>query len=187
MRLRTLPCAALLSFALATVGSAQMTVHVVAGVVKSASASLLSVATDNGADTSAFRLESTGTPRLNFPKDLEAATTPAGSFHTVGDSVLLYYYGFGDERTAAAVRDLGASPFTKAQGTVTAYDRHERSLTLTSDGGKELSLVLDPGVVIDADTGVESGKKFVPHKGDHLRVIYGGGSPATVVLLGEML
>ena len=184
---RVLRLSVVLSLSVATMASAQMAVHVVAGVVKSVAPARVSVATDNGSAMDEFKVTAAAAPSLNFPGDLRADTLPAAGFQKVGDSVLLYYYGFANDSTAVAVRDLGASAYTRAEGTVTAFDKHARTLTVKDDGGKETALVLDPGVVIDTDTGVASGKKFSPHKGDRVRVVYDGESPAKVVLLGEML
>lgn len=183
MRLSSL--SVVLSLSLATAASAQMAVHVIAGVVKSADHGEMAVASDNGTTMNKFHL-SEKTPSLNFDSDLHAASSPAFHYDKVGDSVLLYYYGLDNDETAVAVRDLGSDAYTKSIGVVTAFDKHTRKLSLKDDNGKELSLTLDPALVVDTDMGVQSGKKFAPRKGDHVRVIY-GGTNSDVVLLGEML
>jgi len=41
--------------------------------------------------------------------------------------------------------------------------------------------------VVDEDNGVESGRKFEPHKGGRIRVTYGAGTPPTIAFLHEAL
>jgi len=170
----------------ASAASAQMSVHVVAGAIKDKSPTALSVALDP-TSSDQFHIDSGSSPSLNFPSDLRDGTTAPGQFSKQGDFALLYYYGFGDQRTAVAVRDLGSDAFTKAKGTVAAYDKKTRTLTLKDDGGKDITLALDDHLVLDTDMGVQSGRKYSPHKGDHVRVTYTGSAPGKVILLGKSL
>jgi hypothetical protein len=167
--------------------SAQMIVHAVSGSVKAVTPASISVVSDNSDAPNQFNLGMPANVRLNFDSDLRAGSVDPGKFEKVGDFALVYYIGYGNDRTAVAVKDLGSGPFTKTQGTVVDYDKHSRKLTLKDESGKEVSLILDEHLVVDTDTGVDSGRKFSPHKGDRVRVTYSAGTPATVALLGEML
>jgi hypothetical protein len=169
----------------ATAASAQMAVHAVTGMVKAVGPHSISVATDS--DTTSKFIITPSAQALAFPDDLRAAATDAGKFQKTGDFVVVYYYGFNDQRTVVAVKDLGPGPFTKVEGTVTAFDKHTRALTLKDSTGKEITLACNDSLVIDVDNGVQSGRKFAPHKGDQVRVTYGAGATPTIAFLHESL
>jgi hypothetical protein len=169
----------------ATVASAQMAVHAVTGMVKAVGPHSISVATDSDT-TSRFSIPSSS-QSLAFPEDLRSGATDAGKFQKTGDYVVVYYYGFDDQRTVVAVKDLGPGPFTKVEGTVTGFDKHSRALTLKDSTGKEITLACSDSLVIDMDNGVQSGRKFAPHKGDQVRVTYGAGATPTIAFLHEAL
>lgn len=171
----------------AVAASAQMTVHAVTGPVKTVTPQNLSVMVDSSSGSaSKFKIKPAAKMPSEFSHDLRADSTAPESFQKVGDYALVYYYGYGNDQTAVAVKDLGAGPFTKAQGTVVAFDKHSRTITLKDDTGKQVPMLLNDQMVVDTDTGVDSGKKFSPHKGDQVRVTYSAGTPATVAFLGEM-
>ena len=169
----------------ATVASAQMAVHAVTGMVKAVSPHSISVATDS--DTTSKFAIAPSTQSLAFPGELRAGTTVAEKFQKTGDYVVAYYTGFDDQRTVVAVKDLGPGPFTKVEGTITAYDKRTRTLTLKDDSGKQITLACNDALVVDEDNGVESGRKFEPHKGERIRVTYGAGTPPTIAFLHEAL
>lgn len=171
----------------AAAASGQMIVHAVSGEVKAVTPGNISVAPDSSGSESQFTIAGSGNVQLNFGSDLKASSVMPSKFDKIGDYALVYYYGYGDQRTAVAVKDLGTGPFTKTQGTVESFDKHTRTLTLKDESGKDVSLVLDEHMVVDTDQGVDTGRKFSPHKGDHVRVTYAAGTPATVAFLGEML
>lgn len=172
---------------LSGVASAQMMVHGVTGTVKSVTPSYLAVVSDESAGPNVFHLADGNHVAVNFGTDLRAGSVDAGKFDKVGDFAVVYYYGYGDQRTALAVKDLGQGPFVKATGTVESYDKHSRKLTLKDDAGKEVALTLPEQVVVDTDGGVDLGKKVSLHKGDRVRVTYSAGEPGAVAFLGEML
>ena len=172
-------------FSCAAAASAQMVVHAVTGMVKTVGPHSISVATDSDT-TSKFAITSS-TQSLAFPGELRAGTTDAEKFQKTGDYVVVYFTGFDDQRTAVAVKDLGPGPFMKVEGTITGYDKHTRTLTLKDDSGKQITLACNDALVVDEDNGVESGKKFAPHKGDRIRVTYGAGTPPTIAFLHEAL
>ncbi|MES2393595.1 MAG: hypothetical protein V4555_18300 [Acidobacteriota bacterium] len=163
-----------------------MTVHAVTGMVNAVTPTSLSLAASNGV-TSEFTIDPSARVSVTFDSGLRADTAAPAQFNKVGDFVVVYYYGYDTQRTAIAIKDLGAGPFTKAQGTVVAFDKHTRSLTLRNASGKETSLVLEDSLIVDTDTGVSAGRRFSPHKGDQVRVTYTAGTPATVAFLRESL
>lgn len=178
-------CSAVVVFAFGTMAaSAQMAVHAMTGTVKAVTPQSLTLAVGSGSTTQ-FKLAPHGKVPGEFDHDLRADSTAPAEFQKIGDYVVLYYYGYGLQRTAFAVKDLGAGPYTKAQGTVVSYNKHTRELTLKDASGKDVSMVINDQLVVDTDTGAASGRKFSPHKGDPVRVTYSPGTPATVAFLGE--
>lgn len=156
----------------ASVG-AQMVVHAVSGVVKAINpdSKTMDVTVDSGA-TSQFKLPSKAKVTLDFDKALQSDSVEASAFQHVGNFVVVYYYGFDDDRTAVAVKDLGAGPFLKAEGTVVSFDKHTRTMTVKDDGGKSGPFALDDHLVVDSGMNVASGRSYDPHKGDHVTVTY---------------
>ena len=170
----------------ATAVSAQMTVHGVVGTVKAVHPHDIAVAVDGGPPSS-YITTPTGQVSVRFESDLRADSMDAAKIQKVGDTVLVYYYGYGSDTTAVAIKDLGTEKYTKLQGTVTAFDKKSRKLTLKDDSGKEVTAQLGDDLVVDTDMGVESGKKFAPHKGDRVRVTFLAGATPTVTFLREAL
>ncbi|HTV09763.1 MAG TPA: hypothetical protein VMD97_12035 [Candidatus Aquilonibacter sp.] len=170
-----LAAAALASFCLSA--GAQMVVHAVSGMVKSinANAKTMDVVVDNGS-TSEFKLPSDAKVNLDFDNALREDSIEANKFEHVGDYVVLYYYGYDDNRTAVAVKDLGAGPFKKVQGTVVSYDKHDHTMTVKDDGGKSESFVLNDHLVVDRGISVDSGRGYSPHRGDDVTVTYSPSS-----------
>ena len=152
---------------------AQMAVHAVSGMVKAVNpdSKTMDVAAENG-DTSHFRLPVNAKVTLDFDKALQSDATDAGKFQHVGDYVVVYYYGYGDERTVVAVKDLGAGPFLKSEGTVVSFDKHARTMTVKDDAGKSNAFALDDHLVVDSGMSVASGRGYDPHKGCHVVVTY---------------
>jgi uncharacterized protein with von Willebrand factor type A (vWA) domain len=98
--------------------------------------------------------------------------------------VLVYFYGYGNQRTALAVKDLGAGSYAKVDGTVVAFDKHDRKLTIADQTGKRNVYVLGDHLIVDSDEGAGNGRHYSPHKGDQLRLTYSStGSPAAVAFL----
>jgi hypothetical protein len=173
-----LPCA--------TAVSAQMAVHGAVGTVKAVRPHTIAVVVDGDAPT-LYVTTPTDHAGVKLESDLRADSMDAVKMQTLGEAVLVYYYGFGSDTTAVAIKDLGASPYTKVQGTVTAFDKKSRVLTLKDEKGKEVTAQLADTLVVDTDMGVESGKKFAPHIGDKVRVTFLAGATPTVTFLREVL
>jgi hypothetical protein len=156
-----------------TSAGAQMVVHAVSGMVKAVNpdSKTMDVTVDNG-DTSHFKLPSKAKVTLDFDKALQSDSVNASSFQHVGDYAVVYYYGYGNDQTAVAVKDLGAGPFQKIEGTVVSFDKHDRTMTVKDDGGKSAVFALDDHLVVDSGMSVASGRGYDPHKGYHVIVTY---------------
>lgn len=168
----------------ATAG-AQMIVHAVSGTVKTinAAAKTIDVTVDSG-DTSEFKVEPNAKVTLDFDNTLRSDATAASKFQKVGDFVVVYYYGYDENRTAVAIKDLGAGPFQKIEGTVMNFDKHSRTMTVKDEAGKTESFVLGPHLVVDLGISVQNGRSYDPHKGYSVRVTYktdGGKNTAVFV------
>lgn len=152
---------------------AQMVVHAVSGVVKAIDphANTMQLTVDSG-DTSQFKLPSGAKVTLDFDKTLQSDSVNADKFQHVGNYVVVYYYGYDDNQTAVAVKDLGAGPFEKIDGTVVSYDKHARTMTVKDDGGKSESFALGDHLVVDTGVSVAGGRGYDPHKGWQVRVTY---------------
>jgi hypothetical protein len=153
--------------------SAQMVVHAVSGMVKTinAKARTMDVAVENGT-MSEFKLPTDAKVTLDFDNALRSDSVEASKFEHVGDFVVVYYYGYDDDRTAVAVKDLGAGPYHKIEGTVASYDKHDHTMMVKDDGGKSESFALNDHLVVDRGISVDSGRGYSPHKGDHVVVTY---------------
>lgn len=153
--------------------SAQMVVHAVSGVMKAvdAHANTMQLTVDSG-DTSRFKLPGGAKVTLDFDKALQSDSVNPDKFQHVGDYVVVYYYGYDDDRTAVAVKDLGTGPFEKIEGTVVSYDKHARAMTVKDDAGKSESFALGDHLVVDTGVSVAGGRGYDPHKGWQVRVTY---------------
>ena len=156
----------------ATAG-AQMVVHAVSGMVKAVNSDskTMDVTVESG-ETSRFRLPTNAKVTLDFDKALQSDSMDVSKFEHIGDYVVVYYYGYADDRTAVAVKDLGAGPFQKIEGTVASFDKHTRTMMVNDDGGKSETFVLSDHLVVDSGLSVASGRSYDPHKGYHVVVTY---------------
>lgn len=151
---------------------AQMVVHAMSGTVKSINPASKTMDVTESGDTNEFNLPSGAKVSLDFDNALRSDSTEPSQFQKVGDYALVYYYGYDSNRTAVAVKDLGAGPFAKLDGTVVGFDKHSRTVTLKDDAGKANSFELSNHLVVDTGISVESGRGYDPHKGSHIRVTY---------------
>ena len=152
---------------------AQMVVHAVSGMVKAVNpdSKTMDVTVDNGT-TSQFKLPSKAKVTLDFDKALQSDSVSASEFQHLGNYVVVYYYGYDNDRTAVAVKDLGAGPFQKIEGTVVSFDKHDRTMTVKDDAGKSEVIVMNDHMVLDSGVSVTSGRGYEPHKGYHVVVTY---------------
>ncbi|HEX4770247.1 MAG TPA: hypothetical protein VH351_05415 [Bryobacteraceae bacterium] len=160
-------------FLFCTSAFAQMAVHAVSGTVKAINdnSKTIDVATDGGSAMQ-FKIASGSKADMDFDHDLRSATVDAGKFHGVGNFVIVYYYGFGDDRTAVAIKDLGQRPLQKVTGTVVSFNKQDDVLTVRDKSGASHTFALNDQVIVDMWDGVDTGKKYEPHKGHRVRVTY---------------
>lgn len=169
------PCFTLI-FALMLSGAtagAQMVVHAVSGTVKAidSKAKTIDITVDSGA-ISEFKLPSDAKVTLDFDSVLRSDSVDASKFQHIGDFVVVYYYGYDNDRTAVAVKDLGQGPFKKLDGMVVGYNKHDRTLTVKDDSGKPEAFTLSDHLVVDTGYSVANGRSYDPHKGWQVRVTY---------------
>ena len=152
---------------------AQMVVHAVSGIVKAIDphAKTMDVEVDTGG-TSQFKLAANPKVALDFDNALRSDSVDPEKFEHVGDFVVVYYYGYDADRTAVALKDLGAGPFEKIEGTVVSFDKHARTMTVKDDSGKSAPFALSDHLIVDTGMSVASGRGFDPHKGWQVRVTY---------------
>jgi hypothetical protein len=152
---------------------AQMVIHAVSGMVKVVNPdSKTMIVAENDGDTSIFKLPTNAKVTLDFDRALQSDSVNASEFQHVGNYVVVYYYGYDNDRTAVAVKDLGAGPFQKVEGTVVSFDKHLRTMTVKDDAGKSNVFVLTDHLVVDSDMSVASGRGYDPHKGTRVIVTY---------------
>jgi hypothetical protein len=152
---------------------AQMVIHAVTGMVKAVNpdSKTMDVTVENG-DTSHFKLPSKAKVTVDFDKALQSDSVNASAFQHVGDYVVVYYYGYDDDRTVVAVKDLGVGPFLKIEGTVASFDKHSRMMTVKDDAGKSEAIELSDRMVVDSGVSVTSGRGYEPHKGYYVVATY---------------
>jgi hypothetical protein len=160
----------------------QMIVYAMTGTIRSVSATELTATTSGVTQT--FSLGGKSHPSLDFDRDLREDSTPAAEFHKPDAFAVIYYYGLANDKTAVAVKDLGAGPFERITGTVKHFDKHSHRLTVTTDTGKPEEFIVDEKAVIDTGMRVEPGRKMDPPSGSHILVtaVPGNGTETIVYL-----
>lgn len=175
----------LLSALVAGAAGAQEIVHAVSGTVLKvdAQAKTLKIQTNDGSE-GLFRVASKPAVQVDLDRDLKSHTTEAAAFNKTADTVVVFYYGNADMRSAVAVQDLGAGPFTKVEGTVTKWNRHEQLLTLKDTSGKAHTFHVDPKAAAETMDGAVSGNRIDPEKGSDALVIAstGAGTPTALFI-----
>jgi len=171
-----------LSFA-SVLATAQQVVHALVGTVNAinANAKTIVVTTDDGA-TGSFDDLTDSKAHIEIDKALRADTTPALSFTAKDTSAIVLFFGDGADRTAVALRNIGAGPFTKTKGTVVNFSGKDRSFSVKDDAGNVEIFKLTPETVAETRSGAVDGKKFEPGKGEQVRVTSGlvNGSPTAL-------
>lgn len=152
-------------------GSAQMVVHALSGTVQAtdAKANTMSVIANDGSKKMFSTAGSSGSA-ADLNNELRNGTVSASGFSKVGDQVIVYYTGYGDSRTAVALRDLGPGPFVKATGKVVHFDKHSHVLTLKPADGPVQQFHLDDKTVAETMLGAVQGDKADLEKGTEVRV-----------------
>ena len=171
---------------LSMASGAQEIIHALTGTVASidSATKTISVLQDNGA-RGEFQLKANPKTRIAFDKRIEAGSIAAEAFDKQGAYVIVFfYYGQNDSRTVVAFKSLGTGPFGSAEGTVTKYDSHARTISVQDQSGKVQNFKLDAQTIGESNTGVVTGDKFHADKGDHVRIVSVGpdGDPTALFI-----
>ena len=107
---------------------------------------------------------------IQFDKSVQAETTEPGTYNKVGDWVVVYYIGDGDERTVVALKDLGKAPLAVSSGRV--VKTHNHSLIIKNQIGETETYQIAKDATVETSDGVVSGLKFDLDKGTQVTVRY---------------
>ena len=171
MHRRTLIATCILAL-IACLGNArawgQMIVHAMTGTIRAVSTTELTTISSGVSQT--FSLKPKSHSSLDFDKDLREDSTPAANFRKLGAFAVIYYYGYLDNKTAVAVKDLGAGPFERTSGIVKHFDKHNRRLTITNAAGKAEDFIIAEKAVVDTGMRAKPARKMDPPNGSHVRL-----------------
>ncbi len=151
--------------------SAQQVVHALTGTVSSinSASKTISVFQDNG--TQYEFSDATGSKtRMAIDKKVVLDTTAAEAFKKTGAYVVVLYYGGDSDRTAVALKNLGAGPFTSVTGTVVKFDS-KRAFSVQDSSGTTESFKITPDTIGEGYMGAVDGLKLQAQKGDKVRVV----------------
>ncbi len=156
---------------------AQEVVHALSGTVSAidTKGKTIDVKTADGSEGMFKDLTKEGVA-LEFDKAIQSDSVPADSFSKQGVNVIVFYYGGSDVRTVVALRDLGPGPFTRTNGTVDKFNRHEHLLVLKDSTGATESFRIDPKTVVEGAVGAIEGDRYDPQKGEPLYVLSAAGN-----------
>ena len=165
--------------------TAQQVVHALTGTVRSIDSlsKTIILFQDNGSEGQ-FKDLTNGKTRVQLDKKVTLETTPADDFKKKGAYVIVFYYGDNDDRTAVALKDLGAGPFTAQEGTIVKFDSKGRSIDVQDDTGKIQSFKINDQTVAEGYMGATQAYKFQADKGDRIRIVASteSGEPTALFL-----
>lgn len=165
----------------------QEIVHAMCGTVSSISPATktLTLFQDSGSPAT-FSINSNSTKRISLDKKVAGEVTEAKQFQKQGAYVILFYYGMEENRTAVAVKNLGAGPFTSVTGEVTGWNGHSETVSVKGKDGSVHSYKFDPQTVAETYQGVVNGSRFDVNKGEQVRLVAStrNGTP-TVLFIRE--
>lgn len=151
---------------------AQQVVHALTGTVRSIDnlSKTIDLLQDNGSDGQ-FKDKTSGKTRVQLDKKVSLETTPADDFKKKGAYVIVFYYGDNDDRTAVALKDLGAGPFSAEVATVVKFDSKGHSLEVKDESGKAQTFKITDQTVAEGYMGATQAYKFQAEKGDRVRIV----------------
>jgi len=165
----------------------QEIVHAMAGTVSSIdpATKTLTLFQDSGSPAT-FSINPSQGKRVAFDKKVASEVTAAKEFQKQGAYVILFYYGVEENRTAVAVKNLGAGPFTAATGEVTDWNGHTQTISIRGNDGAVHSFKFDPQTVAETYQGAVDGSRFDVNKGEQVRLVAStkNGTP-TVLFIRE--
>lgn len=153
---------------------AQEVVHALTGTVAliDNSAGTFTLLQDNNGSMGEFQDKSSPKAHAALDKRIAAETISPNVFKNKGAYVIVFYFGgVTNDRTAVAVKNLGAGPFTAAVGTVEKYDGHAHELSVQDKSGAVQTFKISADTVAETDFGAVEGTRFQPHHGDQVRVV----------------
>lgn len=168
--------------------SAQQVVHALTGTVSSIDdvSKTLIVFQDNGSEGQ-FKDMTNEKTHVVINKKVALESASPDSFKKKGAYVIVFYCGNNEDRTAVALKNLGAGPFTSVEGTVVKFEGKQHSLSLQDTSGATQTFKIAQDTVAEGYMGVMDGFKFQAQKGDHIRVVGAtDASGATALFVREM-
>jgi hypothetical protein len=168
--------------------TAQQVVHALTGTVSSIDglSKTVTVYTDSGSQSDFKDLTNSKTPAA-FDKKIRADATSVDTFKKVGSYVIVFYFGDSDKRSAVALRNLGAGPFTSLTGTVVKFESKAHSIAVKDNSGQVQTFKITSDTVAETFAGVVDGFKFQAQKGDQVRVVGAtADGSATALFVNEM-
>jgi hypothetical protein len=148
---------------------AQEIVHATAGALAGGrSKDSLSIK-DSEQSVEVFRINGSSSVHVDFDKSLRAKTETLDKLANAKTNVIVYYYGYSPE-TAIAVKDLG----TRVQylhGKITRSDKGQHTITIRAEDGKDHICYVDADTTMETSSGVVSGAKDFPRKGQSVSAV----------------
>ena len=152
--------------------SAQQVVHALTGTVSQIDdlSKTIILFQDNGSEGQ-FKDMTNGKVHIVFDKKITLDTAPAESTKKKGAYVIVFYYGDNDDRAAVALKNLGAGPFTSAEGAVVKFEAKGHSISIKDSSGAVQTFKITDQTVAEGYMGAVDGYKFQAQKGDQVRVV----------------
>jgi hypothetical protein len=168
--------------------SAQQVVHALTGTVSSIDgvAKTLTVFQDNGSEKQ-FKDMIGNKSRVVIDKKISLDSMTLDASKAKGSYVIVFYCGDNDARSVVALKDLGAGPFTSAEGTVTKFEGKGHSISIQDKTGATQTFRIAPETIAEGYMGVVDGFKFGASKGDRIRVVAStDGGALTALFVRQM-
>jgi hypothetical protein len=187
--LKALVCSIVLGcFGLVAVrAAAQEVVHALTGTVSSINSATktITVFQDNGTEGE-FSDGTKGKAHLGLDKKVVLDTTAADAFKKTGVYVVVLYYGNDSSRTAVALKNLGAGPFSSATGTVVKFEG-KHSISIEDSSGATQTFKITQDTIGEGYLGAVDGFKFTASKGDKVRLVASTGNGTATALFIRLL
>ena len=151
--------------------NAQQVVHALTGTVSSVDdlSKTLIVFQDSGVEGQ-FKDMTNAKTHIVVDKKIALDATASDAVKKKGAYVIVFYFGDNDDRTAVALKSLGAGPFTSTTGTVIKCEG-KKGITVADSTGATQVFKFTEQTVAESYMGVVDPTKFQAQKGDHVRVV----------------
>lgn len=166
---------------------AQEVVHALTGTVSSINSATktISVFQDNGTQGE-FSDGTHAKAHLALDKKIVLDTTAADVFKKTGAYVVVLYYGDDNSRTAVALKNLGAGPFSSGTGTVVKFEG-KRTISIEDNSGATQTYKITQDTIGEGYLGAVDGYKFQVSKGDKVRVVSSTENGAATALFIRLM